>query len=416
MDIITVTDKKSRTYNHLDSLLALRGLACLMVVISHCNPPRQVIFYKNYDLTWLTFSFGFVGVWIFFCLSGYLMGKAFYSERYTVDIPGTLNFWRNRALRIFPLYYFAVLILTLFVYPQLLNIENWGYLFRICTFTYDHISSIEFDQPLWSLSTEVQFYIAVPFLYSWLRYYLGTKKKVILTYFYVIFTGFFIRGVVWTVLHVQVHDNYGYAVRYWYQPLITNLDLFLCGFLVNGLLQYRVSSTSEPKIITNSDKKLRLSTSNKKLLAVTLVILLHFFAAYHLYYQELGLVHVISDKTGIRTTTTFFIMPVLTALITAFFIFVFESGSKSLDNQEKLSFDAILRNPLRILEIFGTLSYGIYVWHLPIINKSIPVFNTNVPIEAFYLRLTMALVLSIALATVTYLLVEVPAARWKSYR
>ena len=72
MDINTVSEKTSTTSNHLDSLLTLRGVACFMGVISHCNAPRKAIFYKNLDLTWLTFSFGFVGVWIFFCLSGYL--------------------------------------------------------------------------------------------------------------------------------------------------------------------------------------------------------------------------------------------------------------------------------------------------------------------------------------------------------
>jgi peptidoglycan/LPS O-acetylase OafA/YrhL len=118
MDINTVSEKTSTTSNHLDSLLTLPGVACFMVVISHYNAQKKAILYKNLDLTWLTFSFGFFGVWIFFCLSGYLMDKAFYTERYTVDLSGTPNFWRNRAIRIFPLYYFAVLILSLFVYPQ----------------------------------------------------------------------------------------------------------------------------------------------------------------------------------------------------------------------------------------------------------------------------------------------------------
>lgn len=75
-------------HNRLDALLALRAFACLMVVMTHCNPPRNAIFYKGYDLSWLTFSPGGVGVWIFFSLSGYLMGKAFYTERYTADVPG----------------------------------------------------------------------------------------------------------------------------------------------------------------------------------------------------------------------------------------------------------------------------------------------------------------------------------------
>ncbi|MGB3655227.1 MAG: acyltransferase family protein, partial [Rivularia sp. (in: cyanobacteria)] len=65
--------------NRLDALLALRGFACLMVVTIHCAPPRKSIIYDGFDLSWLMFSHGAIAVWIFFVLSGYLMGKVFYT-------------------------------------------------------------------------------------------------------------------------------------------------------------------------------------------------------------------------------------------------------------------------------------------------------------------------------------------------
>jgi peptidoglycan/LPS O-acetylase OafA/YrhL len=74
--------------NRLDPLLVLRGLACLMVTIIHCNPPRNSILFHGLDLSWLCFSNGLVAVWIFFCLSGYLMGKAFYTGRYRLTRQG----------------------------------------------------------------------------------------------------------------------------------------------------------------------------------------------------------------------------------------------------------------------------------------------------------------------------------------
>jgi peptidoglycan/LPS O-acetylase OafA/YrhL len=110
--------------NDADPLLILRGIACLMVVVSHCNPPRHSIVYQNYDLIWLIFAPGGVSVWIFFCLSGYLIGKAFYLERYQINLLGILNFWRNRCVRILPLYSFAILILSLFVYPDIFRFEK----------------------------------------------------------------------------------------------------------------------------------------------------------------------------------------------------------------------------------------------------------------------------------------------------
>lgn len=51
IDIVDCAERKNLVFNHLDPLLVLRGFACLMIVISHCNPPRKVIFFKGYDLT-----------------------------------------------------------------------------------------------------------------------------------------------------------------------------------------------------------------------------------------------------------------------------------------------------------------------------------------------------------------------------
>ncbi|MDF5724625.1 MAG: hypothetical protein PUP91_30010, partial [Rhizonema sp. PD37] len=114
---------------------------------------------------------------------------------------------------------------------------------------------------------------------------------------------------------------------------------------------------------------------------------------------------------------TIFLLQPLTAIITSFFIFAFESDDYyGFNKNEKLSFATILRNPFRILEILGNLSYGIYIWHMPIIGKITPVFTSDIPIDAFYNRLTATTIFSTTLAVITYYLVEIPAAKWKIYR
>ena len=123
--------------NSLDHFLVLRTFACLIVLTSHYYPPRNSIIYQDYDLSLLILTPGIAAVWFFFPLSGSLMGKAFFSGRYTIDRLGFLSFSLNPALIIFPLYYFSVLILTLFVYPEYLKIKNWGFIIKMCTFTYD---------------------------------------------------------------------------------------------------------------------------------------------------------------------------------------------------------------------------------------------------------------------------------------
>jgi len=414
----SILQKKLIKHNRLDALLALRGLACLMVVTIHCDPPRNSIIYHGFDLSWLTFSHGAVAVWIFFSLSGYLMGKAFYAERYTSDVPGAINFWRNRAIRIFPLYYFAVLILSIFVYPEVLKIENWGYLIRVCTFTYQPhfgFQNIAFDRVLWSLSTEIQFYILVPFIFNFFRVCLFTQRQVALTFVFMVLATFFFKCITWFSFRHQIAEQIEYACKYWYTPLINSLDIFLGGFLVNAFIKYQKPKLEDSEHITNSHQPLILPKATTKYIAIILLILLYLFTANHLYHQELF--RLPSRPGGWRTSTTIFILQPLTAIIVSFFIFAFESDAyHDFTRNEKLSFAAILKNPLRILEVLGNLSYGIYIWHVPIMNKILPIFTSNIPIEAFYARLTATLVLSTTLAVVTYYLVEIPASQWKIYR
>jgi Acyltransferase family len=168
----------------------------------------------------------------------------------------------------------------------------------------------------------------------------------------------------------------------------------------------------QPKFV----KRLKIPTLPKKQIAVIFIVILYFFTAHHIYNQELWSLKE-RATSGLRTTTTIFILPVVTALIASFFIWAFEKDSYySFTKNEKLSFSSILRNPIRVLEVFGNLSYGIYIWHQPIIEKMKPIFTSNIPIEAFYARFTATFFLSILLATTTYYLVEIPSAKWKIYR
>jgi peptidoglycan/LPS O-acetylase OafA/YrhL len=403
-------EKKSAKSNQLDVLLSLRGVACLAVVLHHCNPPRNSLVYHGHDLSWLILSPGGIAVWIFFCLSGYLMGKAFYTKRYVTNLSGVINFWQNRLLRIVPLYYFAVVILAIFVYTDILKVENWGYLLRIMTFTYNHALPPAWNGAFWSLSTEIQFYLIIPFIYSYFSQYLITRKRTIFVAFLIIISIFLLKCFLWLAFHRQIAESQNFGIKYWYTPLITNMDLFMCGFLVNSL----IDSLHNPNSAGQTNWGMhRISPSIIKSISVVLMIGLYFFAGYHLYSQELYGLPERAGK-GVRTSMAFFGFQPLTALIASFFIFAFEfhQATSPKFNQE-ISFDAILKNPLRSLEIIGNLSYGIYIWHLPIITKITPIILSENPLEAFYIRSIHVVILSTILATITYYLVEAPFVRLK---
>ena len=86
------------------ALDGLRGVAILMVVIFH-----------NFGFTHY-FFFGWLGVDLFFVLSGFLITEILLR---TVGTPGYFrNFYLRRILRIFPLYY-LLLIICLLVLPAI---------------------------------------------------------------------------------------------------------------------------------------------------------------------------------------------------------------------------------------------------------------------------------------------------------
>ena len=139
----------------------LRGLAVLTVVLFHL----QVPFFQN----------GFLGVDIFFVISGFLMAKLY-------DKGTIFDFYKRRLDRLYPAYA-TTLLITLFVgafltipvdFNQLFEQAIAGSLFVSNVFYWNQNSY--FDKAafnpllnLWSLAVEVQFYLVVPFLYPFLR-------------------------------------------------------------------------------------------------------------------------------------------------------------------------------------------------------------------------------------------------------
>jgi len=151
----------------------LRGIAILFVVLFHLNITG--------------FQSGFLGVDIFFVISGFLMAIIY-------DNISTRAFYKRRVLRILPAYFITVLvtiIASIIVlkpneYNQVINqaiyadlfASNIGYWMQNSYF-----SKREFNPllHLWSLGVEIQYYLIIPILFYFLR-----RSKAC---FYIIFLG-----------------------------------------------------------------------------------------------------------------------------------------------------------------------------------------------------------------------------------
>lgn len=163
--IIGPTFRESQR-SHIPALDGLRGIAVLMVVVLHATANMD----SNTFPEWLAlgaFSFGWIGVDLFFALSGFLITRILLAD---LDSPGYYqNFYVRRSLRIFPLY-FTVLCLVWFAASEE-NRESLPWYFwyannlapgvstYIGGFTVGHF---------WSLAVEEHFYLFWPFIVRWL--------------------------------------------------------------------------------------------------------------------------------------------------------------------------------------------------------------------------------------------------------
>ena len=156
----------SVTRPHIPVLDGLRGIAVLCVMVLHFTLVDAVTGGERlfFDVTRL----GWVGVDLFFVLSGFLITGILY------DAKGGAHFFRNfymrRVLRIFPLYYaFLVLVLVLLpavrpaaAVPDGTQLWLWTYFSNVLFARVGWEGLPGHTTHLWSLAIEEQFYLLWP--------------------------------------------------------------------------------------------------------------------------------------------------------------------------------------------------------------------------------------------------------------
>lgn len=149
---------------HMPELDVFRGMAIALVVLYHffywtsnTQPGRLANLFTRATL------FGWLGVNLFFVLSGFLITGILLD---TKEKPGFFrNFYLRRVRRIIPAYALCIALLLI------LGIISMGGLLRAVTFTanYGFIPAHKSYGPFWSLSVEEQFYLFWPLLVFFTR-------------------------------------------------------------------------------------------------------------------------------------------------------------------------------------------------------------------------------------------------------
>lgn len=173
-DESTAVNGRARRRRHVPELDGVRGVAIAMVMALHFVN-NQVIPTNLAERAAIKVSnYGLWGVDLFFVLSGFLITGILSDARGT---PGYFtNFFARRSLRIFPLYFGVLLVLTVLVPPAVLGAIDpellearargpwlWSYLTNVylapqTTFSIPYLSHF------WSLAIEEHFYLVWPFV------------------------------------------------------------------------------------------------------------------------------------------------------------------------------------------------------------------------------------------------------------
>ena len=144
-------------YNNIQ---ALRGIAALMVVMFHLLPQFKAMGLNNY--LYESFArFGYIGVDIFFVISGFVMAKS--TNKLSHDSKNARNFLSKRFARIFlgywPAFFLALLLYSIFNANFLPQKDILSSFFLLST----NLSKLVIG-PSWSLTYELYFYSLIALL------------------------------------------------------------------------------------------------------------------------------------------------------------------------------------------------------------------------------------------------------------
>jgi peptidoglycan/LPS O-acetylase OafA/YrhL len=142
---------------YFSSLDGVRGFCILAVLWHHSNPPTSPQILTR----------GFLGVDMFFVLSGFLIVTLLLREQSMTGEISLRKFYARRALRIFPLYYGILFLLSLFYLLFKPGENSSTTFFSVLPFYLSFTSNWSLVQATglgitWSLATEEQFYLFWP--------------------------------------------------------------------------------------------------------------------------------------------------------------------------------------------------------------------------------------------------------------
>lgn len=187
---------------------------------------------------------GWMGVDLFFVLSGYLIGSQLLKPLSRGEPLSFTDFYLRRAFRVLPVLW--VMLALYFVWPALREAPGIEPLWQFLTFTLNFLIDYQHNKAfshLWSLCVEEHFYLLFPWLAWWLTRRPSATKFIAIC-IAIVLAGMAIRGYVWqySMAPVRDLDDERFGLRFVegiYYPTYTRLDGLLAGVILATIKAYR---------------------------------------------------------------------------------------------------------------------------------------------------------------------------------
>ena len=356
----------SKKTKYLPSIDSLRAIAVIAVIIYHID--------ANY------LPGGFLGVDLFFVLSGYLISSLIIKEYKSTGTVNLYNFYVRRARRLLPAVYFMItvvlIIITLFNGVLLkksyldalfgyIYSSNWWYIFHKLDY-FDSFGSQSPFKHLWSLAIEEQFYMFFPLIFLIFNRKSksnNSNSKLNKNFIYVVLSLILVS----LIAHILLFDINN--INRIYFGTDTRAFSLLVG--VVGAILYPMDRLSE-----RTTKKDNMIYSIVSLVSILVLI---------------GIMINTSEYNTWLYRGGFLLVAIIGLII------IISSGRQYTFMSKLLSFKPLV--------FIGKISYSLYLWHFPILVVTTPVSEIGNP-NLFYV--TLRIVLIFLVATGSYMFVETP--------
>lgn len=202
--------------NRLFNLDVLRGIAVLTVFFSHTSG-RDVFLVPGLNFH----GIGHIGVYLFFTISSYLMLKQFSKVEF-IDKGQIIKFYIKRFIRILPLYYFILLLIS--YYQRLYGVNKS---FNFVSNLANHLFLVQGDGVFWSIVVELQFYILCPLIILLLRKRVGVIFLILIS---------LLQALLYTSHYVLGYIDYDINIVQNITPHINGRGMFLDVFIIPMIL------------------------------------------------------------------------------------------------------------------------------------------------------------------------------------